>query len=298
MSKTIIVVIVWSTIMSRFFCDNCCDLTQDQVNELGIEVIRIPYFLEGKLVTGELGAEFDSEKFFDNMKNGATVSTSALNPLEYTEIWEPILANGEDILYVAFSHNMSGTFNNMNVALTELRQKYPQRTITVVDTQLMALGLGLVVYLAAKKHKEGATDVQVVEYVKDICKKVRTYVTVEDLKYLKRGGRVSGITAFIGGILNIKPILKLVDGNLIKVDKVKGRKTSLKYLLNVLETENVDTNYPITLGNAHCKEDAEQFTADIKDKYPNAEVWNQSIGLVVGCHSGPGTVALFFLSKD
>ncbi|MDR1138623.1 MAG: DegV family protein [Clostridiales bacterium] len=283
--------------MSKFWSDNCCDLTIEQQQQLDVSLVCLPYFLDGKQVPSNIGTGFDANDFYTKMENGAKSSTSALNPQEYTEAWEPILASGEDILYLGFSHSMSGTFSNMNMAVKELLQKYPERKITTIDTQQVSLGLGILLTLVATKRKEGAGDQDIVDFVQQIAPKFRTYATVEDLKYLKRGGRISGLTALVGGMLNIKPILKMVDGKLIRIDKVKGRKSSLKALVQCLESDCVDINYPIGISSAKSVDDAEQFKADILAKYPQAQVFNQTIGPVVGSHGGPGTIALFFVSK-
>lgn len=283
--------------MSKIFCDSCCELFE-RADELGIEIIKIPYFLDGVQVKQDGGAGFDATTFYTKMKEGAVAtSTSALNPQEYAEIFEPVLKAGEDILYFGFSNEMSGTFNQMDTSIKELQKKYPERKITTIDTKQMSLGCGFIVWFSALQHKQGMSDEDIVKFANTLGAKICTYATVEDLKYLKKGGRISGLTAFVGGMLNIKPIMKMVDGKLIKTDKVRGRKSSLKALLDTLATDGVDTSYPIGVVSALCEDDMKEFVSDIKTKYPSANIWQQQIGPVIGAHAGPGTVAIFFVAK-
>jgi DegV family protein with EDD domain len=261
---------------------------------MDLNLIKIPYFVNGKLQEKEYGTDFDKNSFYNSMLKGANTSTSGLNPSEYIDIFEPVLESGEDILYISFSHDMSGTFAQMDTAISQLQKKYSDRKITVVNTRQMSIGAGVLVWLAALKHSQGVKDDEIIDYVMEVSKREQTYVTVDDLKYLKRGGRISGFTAFVGGVLNIKPILKMEDGKLIKMDKVKGRKASLKYLLNKLKDSDVDLSLPICIMSAQCDDDSNSIATEIKTSYPNAEIWQKSIGPVIGCHCGPGTLGIVF----
>lgn len=283
--------------MSKLFCDNCSDLTVEQIREFDITMIKIPYFLDGVLVEDEFEKGFDDVKFFDKMEKGAVASTASLNPIEYEELFAPTLEAGEDVLYIGFSHSMSGTFNNMHTGIEELKKKFPERKITTIDTKQMCMGLGNLIKVVAKKHNEGMSDADIVKFVDAFSPKIMSYVTVDELKYLKRGGRISGLTAFVGGMFNIKPILKMVDGQLTKIDKVKGRKTSLKTISQFLETDSVDLNYPIAISHARCADEVAQMKTDLLAKYPNAEIITPTMGPIIGTHVGPGTIALFFVKK-
>ena len=151
--------------MSVFFCDSNCELWYDKVEELGINFISMPYTIDGEEYYYDLGKNTDSKQFFDKMRKGASAKTSALNMNDYVDIFEPVLANGDDVLYVSFSHKMSGTFNSLNLAKEELLAKYPDRKITVVDTENISMGAGIIVYFAAKLHNEGASDDEVIRFV-------------------------------------------------------------------------------------------------------------------------------------
>lgn len=284
--------------MSKFFCDSNCELWFDKVEQLGIEFISMPYTIEGEEFYYDLGKNTDARAFFAKMRKGAVPKTSALNEQDYIEYFEPVLKSGEDILYVTFSHKMSATFESMNKAIEELKEKYPDRKVTVVDTKHISMAAGLVVLYAAKKHNEGASDEEVVKFVEEFREKVKCYFTVSDLVYLKRGGRCSSFKAFVGTLFNIKPQITNVDGKLENFEKSKGRKKSLKDLVSYLDANNVDTSYPIVIMNADTDEDTAFTVSMIKEKYADADIWEQLVGPVIGSHCGPDTVGMIFVAKN
>lgn len=283
--------------MSRFFCDSNCELWYDKIEKLGIDYISMPYTIGGEEYYYDLGKNTDNRAFFGRMRGGAVAKTSALNEADYIGYFEPVLKDGEDIIYVTFSHKMSGTFDSMNKAIEKLKAAYPDRKITVVDSTHISMAAGLVVYFAALKHNEGASDEEVVKFVEEFRDRVKCYFTVGDLIYLKRGGRLSSFKAMVGTLFNIKPIISNVDGKLVNVEKSKGRKRSLKDLAAYLERDEVDENYPIVIMNADCDDDVEIELSHVKDKCPNAEIWQQLVGPVIGSHCGPDTVGLLFVKK-
>lgn len=284
--------------MSRFFCDSNCELDYNRFDEFDIELIKMPYTIDGQEYAYDLGRNTDLKDFFAKMRAGSVAKTQALNELNYTEYFEPFLKKGEDILYVTFTHKMSATFLYMDNAIKDLLAKYPERKITTVDTMHISMGAGFIVYEAAKLHKSGATDEQIVKFVEEFRQKVNTYFTVDDLVYLKRGGRLSSFKALMGTMLNLKPIIYTnKEGALESLTKAKGRKKALIMLLEKLETNNIDLSYPIVIIDADCK-DGNNFLVDIiKEKYNNANIWTQDIGPVVGAHCGPDTVGVIFVSK-
>lgn len=284
--------------MSKFFCDSNCELWFDKVEQLGIDYISMPYTIEGEEFYYDLGKNTDARAFFAKMRKGAVPKTSALNEQDYIEYFEPVLKSGEDILYVTFSHKMSATFESMNKAIEELKEKYPDRKVTVADTKHISMAAGLVVLYAAKKHNEGASDEEVVKFVEEFREKVKCYFTVSDLVYLKRGGRCSSFKAFVGTLFNIKPQITNVDGKLENFEKSKGRKKSLKDLVSYLDANNVDTSYPIVIMNADTDEDTAFTVSMIKEKYADADIWEQLVGPVIGSHCGPDTVGMIFVAKN
>ena len=193
--------------MYQLFCDSNCELWHTTVKELGLHVIRMPYVIEGEEIFYDMGENHDFKGFFDKMRAGATPKTSALNEYAYMEYFEPILAAGEDIYYITFSHQMSGTFNAMKNVIAQLKEKYPEREIRFKDSKLISLGSGFVTYYGALKYKEGATMDELDAYFDDLIAHTAMYFFVDDLTYLHRGGRISGVSKVVGNLLGVKPIL-------------------------------------------------------------------------------------------
>lgn len=284
--------------MSKFFCDSNCELWFDKVESLGINYISMPYTVGDKEYYYDLGKNTDNRKFFEDMRKGAVPKTSALNMQDYLDYFEPVLKSGEDIIYVTFSHKMSATFESMAKAIQQLKQTYPERTVSVVDTKHISMAAGIVVYYAAKLHNEGASDAEVVKFVESFRERVKCYFTVSNLIYLKRGGRLSSFKAFVGTLFDIKPIISNIDGKLENIEKSKGRKKSLKDITGYLEKDKVDLNYPIVIMNADCDPDADYTIAAIREKYPQADIWEQLVGPVIGSHCGPDTIGMIFVAAE
>ena len=194
--------------MYQLFCDSNCELWHTTVKELGLNVIRMPYTIGDKEYFYDMGEHTDFKAFFDQMRAGAVPKTSALNEYAYTEYFEPVLARGEDIYYVTFSHKMSATFNAMDAAIKALKEKYPDREIRYKDSKTISLGSGFVTYYAALKYNEGATMDELDAYLDELIPHTATYFVVDDLTYLHRGGRISGVSKVVGNLLGIKPILR------------------------------------------------------------------------------------------
>lgn len=284
--------------MSKFFCDSNCELWFDKVESLGINYISMPYTVGDNEYYYDLGKNTDNRKFFEDMRKGAVPKTSALNMQNYIDYFEPVLKQGEDIIYVTFSHKMSATFESMAKAIEQLKQTYPERTVSVVDTKHISMAAGIVVYYAAKLHNEGASDEEIVKFVESFRERVKCYFTVSNLIYLKRGGRLSSFKAFVGTLFDIKPIISNIDGKLENIEKSKGRKKSLKDLTGYLEKDKVDLSYPIVIMNADCDPDADYTVSAIREKYPDAEIWEQLVGPVIGSHCGPDTIGVIFVAAE
>lgn len=285
--------------MSILFCDSNCELDYKIIDEFNLQVIKMPYTVDGVEDAYNLGRDPKQiEEFFEKMRNKAVVKTQGLNQMNYVEYFEPFLQKGEDILYLTFSHVLSGTFTSMKLAIDELKEKYPDRTIKFVDTKRISMAAGIVVYAAAKLHKSGATDDEIIDFVNEFQAKVSTYFTVGDLQYLRRGGRVSSVKAFVAGILNIKPMLYISpDGRLEQFSTAKGRKKSLLTLASYIDVDKLDKSYPLTIIDADCAGDAQFLEDYLRETYEGIEVWRVAIGPVIGAHSGPDTVGLIFVSK-
>lgn len=282
--------------MYRLFCDSNCELWHTTVKELGLNVIRMPYTLGGKEYFYDMGENTDFKAFFQAMRNGEVPKTSALNEYAYTEYFEPVLAKGEDIYYVTFSHAMSATFQAMDAAIAKLKEKYPEREIRTIDAKTISLGSGFVTYYAALKYNQGASMDELDEYLKELIPHTATYFAVEDLTYLYRGGRVSGVSKVVGGLLGIKPILYFnEEGKILNIAKVKGFKKALSVLRDNLREKGSELDkYKIFILQADCEEVAEEFAQSIREEFAGADVSVQPVGPVIGAHCGPGTVGLIF----
>lgn len=286
--------------MSKFFCDTNCELWYTKAKELGLNVIRMPYNIGNDEFYYDLGENTDFVNFFNRIRNGEIPKTSALNEEDYREYFEPVLAGGDDILYVHFSSQMSGTFQSMKVAIEKLIAKYPDRKINTVDTMAISLCAGSIVHNAAKLWKNGATDEEIIKWVEDNRLHFAGYFVVDDLNHLKRGGRISATTAFMGSMLGIKPLLNMSEeGKIEKIGTAKGFKNGVIELFNKLKSigENV-ADYDIYILQADNLTYANYLYKLVRDYVgENANIEIQFIGPVIGTHCGPGTIGLIFHSK-
>lgn len=286
--------------MYQLFCDSNCELWHTTVKDLGLNVIRMPYLMDEEEHFYDMGEKTDLKEFFDKMRDGAAPKTAALNEYAYTEYFEPILARGEDIYYITFSHQMSGTFNSMKAAIAALKEKYPEREIRYKDTKMISMGSGFVVYYGALKYKEGATMDELDSYLDTLIPKVGTYFVVDDLTYLHRGGRVSGVSKVIGNMLGIKPILYFnEEGKILNIDKVKGKKKALSKLIEYVRTKGDEVGkYKMYIMEADCLPEAEAFAQQLRDAFGELDITIQRVGPVIGAHCGPGTIGLIFHANE
>ena len=277
--------------------DNNADLPEEFYKEHQIGCTYFSYTLDGKEYTKE--NFLPVEEFYSKMRAGSMPTTSQVNPERVRALFEPYLKEGKDILHIAFSSGLSGTFNSCRIAAQELMEEYPERKIRVVDSLSASLGQGLLVYLAQRRREEGADFDSVAQWTEEHKKNIVHLFTVDDLNHLYRGGRVSRTTAILGGMLNIKPILHVDDeGKLIPIGKVRGRKKSLLELVTLMDSKigsyakSCDT---IFISHGDCREEAEFLAAKVKEKYNITTELINDVGAVIGAHSGPGTMALFFV---
>ena len=279
----------------QIITDTCCDFPSQMYQELDLGVTSLSVSFRGQDVfTYE---ESWLKAFFDGLRAGEKTTTSAANPEQWADIMEPILAQGKDVLALAFSSGLSTTYQSAVIAAEDLREKYPQRKILVVDTLAASLGQGLLVYYACRKRDEGRSLEELAAWCEEYKFKLCHWFTVDDLMYLKRGGRVSAATALVGTMLQIKPVLHVDDeGHLINVAKARGRKSSIEALAKKLgETGIPGANDTVFICHGDCHEDAKLLEDLVKEKYGVKNVLTYYVGAVIGSHSGPGTLALFFL---
>ncbi len=278
--------------------DSSCDLPALLAEELGIHVLPLRVNLEGREFHNYLDErELDHRAFYKALREGGNASTSAVNPEEFMEAMTPFLEAGKDILYVAFASALSSTCQNGAIAAGELEGRYPGRRIRVVDSKCASMGQGLLVYLVALRAKAGATLEELADYTEKTAPRVVHWFTVDDLYFLKRGGRVSAATAAVGTLLNIKPVLHVDDeGRLINMSKARGRKAAIKAIYDkCAQTADHPENQHIFISHGDCPEDAEYLKNLVLDNLHPLDVTVSPIGPVIGAHSGPGTLAVFFL---
>ena len=279
--------------------DSSCDLPASLVAEYGLEVVQLAVSLDGGEPTPN--NELDIKDFYAKLRAKARATTSAANPDAFSCVFEKYLSAGTDVLYLGFSSGLSGTCNAGFVAARELSEKYPDRKCAVVDTLCASLGEGLIVVLAAKKKAEGATLDEVRAYVEQIKPNLTHLFTVDDLFFLKRGGRVSALTAVAGSALGIKPMLHVDDaGHLIKTGVKRGRTASLNALCERMKEIAIDpAEQLVYISHGDCEDDANYLAEKIKSEMGVKQpIVISHVGPVIGAHSGPGTVALFFIGKE
>ena len=280
--------------------DSSADLPQQLVEELGVEVLPLCFTMVDKTYRNwPDNREMDPEEFYRMLREGAMATTSAVNVGDYTEALTPFLEAGKDVLVLAFSSGLSATCNSARIAAQELNEQYPQQRVRVVDTLCASLGQGLLVWHAAKLKQAGKSLDEVGDWAEENKLRLCHWFTVSDLHFLKRGGRISPATAVLGTMLSIKPVMHVDDeGHLIKVGTARGRGASLKALVDhMAETADDPGNQVVFISHGGCLEDAQKVAQDVKARFGTKEVVINYVGPVIGAHSGPGTVALFFLGS-
>ncbi len=289
--------------MSNFviLTDSSCDLSHEMAEQLGLHVVPLTVSSpKGDFRNYLDHREVDVATFYGYLRAGDMCKTSAINTEQWTEAMEEIIKEGKDVLCLAFSSGLSGTYSASAIAAQDLSEKYPERKVYSVDTLCASMGQGLLVYLAAKKQQEGASIEEVRDWAEANKLSVAHWFTVDDLMHLKRGGRVSAATAVVGTMLKIKPVLHVDDeGKLISMEKARGRKAALNMLVDKLgETAINPAEQEIFISHGDCLADAEYVASKIKERFGVKNVVINFIGPVIGAHAGPGTVAVFWLANQ
>lgn len=281
--------------------DSSADLTAELVAELGVEVIPLSFTMEDKTYFNYPdNRDIDPADFYARLRGGAMATTAAVNVADYTEAIEPILKEGKDVLVLAFSSGLSATCHSAQIAAGELMEQYPDRKVYVVDTLCASLGQGLLVWYAASLKKQGKTMEEVRDWTEEHKLNLCHWFTVDDLHFLKRGGRISSATAVLGTMLSIKPVMHVDnEGHLIKVGTARGRNASLKALVDHMEQTVLDLKgQSIFISHGDCLADAQKVADDVKARFGVESIIINYVGPVIGAHSGPGTVALFFMGSE
>lgn len=282
--------------MRTFFIDTDSELPFEHVKDLGLQLIKMPYILDGEERFDDAGEDTDYKAFFDKLREGKTSTTAALNTQDYLEIFEPFFKRGDEMFYLTFSHQMSATFTFMEVALKELKEKYPDASFRSFDSKSISMGCGIQCYYAGKMFKEGKSFDEIIAFLEEFSPKVATYFAVDDLDHLKRGGRLSGVAAFAGKLIGIKPILNITDeGKIVKYSTVKGSKKVISFFVDRMKEIASDLDkYDVFILQGDCPEQGEALKNAVLEAFPQTKVHVQMVGPVIGSHCGPGTLGVIF----
>ena len=280
--------------------DSSADLSAQMAEEAGVQVLPLRFTVEGQTYYNwPDNREMDPKVFYRMLREGEVATTAAVNISQYLDLLEPILQSGTDVLVLSFSSGLSATYDSSRLAAEELREKYPQRKIFAVDTLCASLGQGLLVWHAAQLKDQGKSIEEVRDWVEENKLHLCHQFTVDDLHFLKRGGRISATTAVVGTMLKIKPVLHVDDGGkLVNIGKARGRRASLKALVDRMEETAIDpAGQTVFISHGDCMEDAEYVAGLVKERMGVQDVRINYVGPVIGAHSGPGTLALFHLGS-
>lgn len=281
--------------------DSSADLSADMAQKLNVEVLPLGFVLDNRTYRNYPdNREMDPHVFYERLRAGDVATTNAVNVAQYVEALEPLLQAGKDVLILAFSSGLSTTYNSSRLAVEELSAKYPERKLYTVDTLCASLGQGLLVWYAARERDRGHSIEEVRDWIEEHRLNICHQFTVDDLHFLKRGGRISAATAVVGTMLQIKPVLHVDDeGHLINIGKARGRQASLKALVDRMEETALDSgSLTVFISHGDCLEDAQTVADMVKKRFGVEDVYINYVGPVIGAHSGPGTVALFYAGTE
>ncbi len=281
--------------------DSCCDLTDQMARELELEVLPLTMHMDGQDYPNDLaGTAISNQEFYKRIRAGKLATTSAVNVGQFQDAMRRVLESGRDIVCVCFSSALSTTYQSAVIAAEDLRAEFPEAEIHVVDSLSASLGQGLLLYLAVEQKRKGLTAAELAKWVEDNRLTVCHWFTVDDLNFLKRGGRVSATTALLGTMLSIKPIMHTSDeGKLVPVSKARGRKAAIAALLDKIETLGIHPEkQTMFICHADCEEDAKAVAQTIQDRFGTPTVHINYIGPVIGSHTGPNTMGIFFVGTQ
>ncbi len=281
-----------------FMTDASCDLTQKQVEEAGVKVLPMEFQIEDKCYQHYPDCRMMAlSEFYDELKNGAVPKTTQINYLSFKNFFEPYLKAGKDVLYTGISTGLSGTYDTCMIAVRELEEEYPKRKIVVIDSCCDSAGLGLLVYLAGQKYKEGASIDELEQFILDNRNDIAHWFVVDDLDQLKRGGRISAVSATFGKALQIKPLISCDEtGKLVNVGKIRGKSNVIPALVKHAERDAVDPKKNIAfVAHADDPEGAKALRKAVKGMFKEVQICD--IGPVIGSHVGSGMLAIVFKGK-
>ncbi|MDM8289033.1 DegV family protein [Slackia piriformis] len=282
--------------------DSSCNLTEEMIDDLGVHILPLVFMSEGQEYRSYLkGEKTDLKQFYTMMREGKVFTTSLPNMADTEALFRSLLEAGKDVLYLGFSSALSGTHEAVRMLCMQLASEYPERTVRAVGTLAASGGQGLLVYHACMKAREGATLEETAQWVEENRLHLAHWFTVDDLMFLLRGGRVSKVSAYMGTMLNIKPVMHVDnEGRLIPMEKVRGRKKALQALVKHMEDSawKPVADQPVFITHGDCIEDVEYVSDLIREKFGDVKITVNYVDPVIGAHSGPGTLALFFLADQ
>lgn len=280
------------------YTDSSCDLSNEMIKQYDLKVMQLEVTIDDNPPV--LNRDIEPKDLYDKLRDGSMAKTNAVTPGFFEDNMRESLEAGKDILYIGFTSGLSVTYNNGAMICGELQDEFPDRKIMHIDSLCASVGQGLLVHYAAVKREEGLNMEEIFQNVMEMKDKIHHQVTVDDLFFLKRGGRVSATTAVAGSVLNIKPIIEVsAEGKLDTVGKIRGRKSAMKELVSKMKaTADMDTWNQVFISHGDCLEDAEHVRDMVVEAFPNAQVNISFVGPVIGAHTGPGVIALCYLGKN
>ncbi len=285
--------------MSNFdiYTDSSCDLPREIIEKYDINVMQLEVIIDDKEPI--LNCDIDEKELYQRLRDGANAKTAAVTPGYFAEHMRQSAEAGKDILYIGFTSGLSTTYNSGVMILEELKEEFPERKLMYIDSLCASVGQGLLVHYAALKREEGMSIEEIYEGIISMKDKIHHQVTVDDLFFLKRGGRISATTAVAGSMLNIKPIIHVTEeGKLDTIGKIRGRKHALRELVSKMKSNaNVDTWKYVFISHGDCEEDALRVKEMVEEVFPQSEVIVSYVGPVIGAHTGPGVIALCYLGN-
>ena len=284
----------------KIVTDSSCDLGINFIEENNIELIQLLLNLDGEIIKDDLGKSLGYREFYEKLRAGSMPSTSQINIYTFEEKFKELLDAGYEILYIGLSSALSGTFNSANMARNNILEENPNAKIAVVDSISVSMGLGMLIKKAYEMINEGKMLEEIVQWIEENKSKVIHAILVDDLKHLKRGGRLSASSAAVGSILNIKPLLKLNNSGAVEVsEKIKGKKKGLKRLASIVKEKAINIeNEILYIMHGDALEEAQYLKEIILQELNFKDVKVEYIGTVIGTHGGPGTIAAVFWGNE
>lgn len=284
----------------KIYTDSASDLPLNIVKENDIGLVCLTVNIKGEFLEDDLGQTIKYDDFYKSLREGELTSTAQVNVFTFEEAFKKELEKGNDIIYISLASELSGTYNSARIARENLLELYKDRKIEVIDSKGVTLGQGLLVYYANELKKSGKNINEIVKWIVDNRTKVQYAIILDDLQHLKRGGRISGTTAVIGGLLGVKPTLKVTkEGRVVPGVKLKGRKKAINYLLNEIEEKAVNLEEQIVfIAHSDCEEDANALREKVTERYKFKDVILNNIGPVIGTHAGLDALAVIFIGNE